>query len=73
MDIEYHYYITYLIALACGFKIHEAYIIAYSSQIVDDNDIKYTIYDKYNKKILYKNFVSSITSKNIYLYNLKKI
>lgn len=73
MDIEYHYYITYLIALACGFKIHEAYIIAYSSQMVDDNDIKYTIYDRYNKKILYKNLIPSITEKNINLYKLEKV
>ncbi len=41
--------------------------------MVDDNDTKYTIYDKHNKQILYKNFVSSITKKNIYLYDLKKI
>ncbi|HCJ66917.1 MAG TPA: hypothetical protein DHV62_06220 [Elusimicrobia bacterium] len=37
MDIEFHYYITYVIALRSGFKPDEAYIIAYSSQYTDSN------------------------------------
>jgi len=43
MDIEFHYYITYLIALKAGFNSEEAYIIAYSSQYVDNNDIIFEI------------------------------
>ena len=41
--------------------------------MVDDNDIKYTIYDKYNKNILYKNLISSVSEKNINVYKLEKI
>lgn len=37
MDIEFHYYITYLVALEAGFAQEEAEIIAASSQMVDDN------------------------------------
>lgn len=43
MDIEFHYYITFLIAGKAGFSEKEAYTIAYTSQYVDDNDIKYEI------------------------------
>ncbi len=37
MDIEFHYHMTYLIALRAGFNKDEAYTIAYTSQYVDDN------------------------------------
>ncbi len=37
MDIEFHYYMTYIIARRAGFKSDDAYIIAYSSQYTDDN------------------------------------
>ncbi|MEW6161851.1 MAG: DUF6765 family protein [Nitrospirota bacterium] len=37
MNIEFHYYITYIIALRAGFKPDDAYVVAYSSQYVDDN------------------------------------
>lgn len=37
MDIEFHYYTTYLIALKSGFRREEAEIIATSAQMVDDN------------------------------------
>jgi len=43
MDIEYHYYITFIIALNAGFGKDEAYKIAYSSQYTDDNDTVYEI------------------------------
>lgn len=39
MDIEFHYYITYLIAARAGFKPADAAIIAQASQGVDDNHI----------------------------------
>lgn len=39
MDIEFHYYMTYLIAARAGFKPADAAIIAQASQGVDDNHI----------------------------------
>lgn len=55
MDIEFHYYITYFIALKAGFKPEDAYIIAYSSQYVDDNTVIYKVSqgtaDAYNNYI----------------------
>jgi len=43
MDLEFHYYITYLTALAAGIVVTDAYKIAYSAQFVDDNLISYKI------------------------------
>ena len=43
MDKEFHYYITYFIALKAGFNEQNAYIIAYSSQYTDDNTAEYVI------------------------------
>jgi hypothetical protein len=43
MDIEFHYYITYIIACKAGFKPEDAYIIAYSSQYTDANHTVYPI------------------------------
>lgn len=43
MDIEFHYYFTYLIAARAGFDPISSYIVAYSSQFVDDNVIIYEI------------------------------
>lgn len=37
MDIEFHYYMTYIIARKAGFSSDDSYIIAYSSQYTDDN------------------------------------
>jgi hypothetical protein len=37
MDIEFHYYITYVIALRAGFNAEDSYVLAYSSQYTDDN------------------------------------
>lgn len=42
MDIEFHYYITRLIAARAGFSAEDAGIVAWSSQYTDDNS---TIYD----------------------------
>jgi len=39
MDIEFHYYMTYLIAARAGFGSAQAVIIAQSAQEVDDNHI----------------------------------
>ena len=37
MDVEFHYYITYLVAARSGFPPTDAKILAYSSQYVDNN------------------------------------
>lgn len=56
MDIEYHYYMTFIIALRAGFTKDEAYKIAYSSQYTDDNDTVYKINEGQNNA--YENFIS---------------
>ena len=56
MDIEFHYYITYLIAARAGFSPKSSYIIAYSSQFVDDNIIAYKI--SYGNSQYYRNYIS---------------
>jgi len=43
MDIEFHYYMTHLIALRAGYKPDDAFTIAYASQYTDDNQTPYTI------------------------------
>jgi len=48
MDIEFHYYITYLIAARAGFSPEDALTLAHASQYVDDNNAPYTI-DKRQK------------------------
>jgi hypothetical protein len=55
MDSEFHYYMTYIIALRAGFKADDAYTIAYSSQYTDDNDTPYEIL---GEDVPYKNYIS---------------
>jgi hypothetical protein len=55
MDREFHYYMTYIIALRSGFEADDAYTIAYSSQYTDDNDTPYEILGDDNP---YKNYIS---------------
>ncbi len=73
MDIEYHYYITYLIAIKSGFEIHEAHTIAYSSQFVDDNCYEYVIYSTNDSQIGYKNFISAINKKDLNSHKLNEV
>ncbi len=56
MDIEYHYYITFIIALRVGFRKEQAYKIAYSSQYTDDNDTPYKINE--GQEDMYENYIS---------------
>lgn len=56
MDIEFHYYITHILAEKAGFSSEDAQIIAYASQYVDDNNQQYTI-DK-DKPDEYQNYIS---------------
>jgi len=55
MDKEFHYYITYIVALKAGYNPHDAYVIAYSSQYTDDNNEEFEISkgapDKYHNYI----------------------
>ena len=57
MDIEFHYWITGIIAREAGFDEEEAKIIAYSSQFVDENDVSITVNDRSTNKG-YRNFIS---------------
>jgi hypothetical protein len=43
MDFEFHYYITYIVALKAGYSPHDAHLIAYSSQYTDDNTEEFEI------------------------------
>ncbi len=60
MDIEFHYYITYIIALRAGFTKDEAYILAYSSQHTDDNTEVYKISE--GTKDEYSNYISQTSN-----------
>ncbi len=57
MDIEFHYWITGIIADRAGFSKEEAQTIAYSSEYVDENDISYSIINRKDKSE-YTNFMS---------------
>lgn len=57
MDIEFHYYITGVIARRAGFSEDEAKIIAYSSQFVDDNDVILNIKNRKTGGV-YSNYIS---------------
>jgi hypothetical protein len=56
MDIEFHYYITYIVALRVGYHPHDAYLIAYSSQHTDDNNKQYEISKGTSDE--YRNYIS---------------
>jgi len=43
MDIEFHYYMTYLIAARAGFSPAQASLIAQSAQEIDDNHIPVSV------------------------------
>lgn len=56
MDIEFHYYVTYLIACRAGYSSDEAVIIAHATQSVDDNHIPVSVY--WGLEPPYKNRIS---------------
>lgn len=56
MDIEFHYYITHLVAIRAGFKTEDAYILAYSSQHTDDNTTIFKIIQ--GTAAVYSNYIS---------------
>jgi hypothetical protein len=57
MDIEFHYWITGILAKEAGFTEKESGIIAYSAQFVDENDVSLTVRDKTTGED-YINFIS---------------
>ncbi len=56
MKIEFHYYITHLIAARAGIRGEPLRILAHTSQLTDDNDTVYPIRD--GRKALYWNRIS---------------
>ena len=56
MDIEFHYYMTYLIAAKAGLDTTSSRVLAYSSQFIDDNDIVFEV-DK-GQGSAYRNYIS---------------
>jgi hypothetical protein len=57
MDLEFHYWMTAIIARRAGFDEGEARTIAHSSQLVDDNDVRYSIID-WGTGMVYRNYIS---------------
>jgi hypothetical protein len=57
MDIEFHYWMTGLIAHGAGFNLDDARIIAYASQYVDENDLCLEIEDRSSSE-KYWNYIS---------------
>jgi len=56
MNIEFHYYITYLVAARAGLGADDAATLAHACQYVDDNDMKFEI-DK-GEASAYRNYIS---------------
>lgn len=56
MDIEFHYYMTYLISARAGYSPTEATIIAHAAQAVDDNHIPVRLMDSQGQH--YENAIS---------------
>lgn len=56
MDIEFHYYITHLIAAKAGFRGNDLSVLTYSSQFTDDNDREYKI--RMGRNLFYNNRIS---------------
>ncbi len=57
MDIEFHYYMTGIIARAAGFSEAEAKTIATASEYVDENDVRLRIEDRSGGRP-YENYIS---------------
>ncbi len=56
MDVNFHYYATYLVAARAGYCQADARVIAHACQMVDDNDTKFKIDAGYPSE--YSNYVS---------------
>lgn len=60
MNIEFHYYITKILALEAGFEEDEADILAHSSQLVSDNRIKFKVMVDEDEDEIFENSISQI-------------
>jgi hypothetical protein len=60
MDIEFHYYMTFIVALRAGFASNDAYVLAYSSQHTDDNTTIYKISQDTDEP--YSNYISQTSN-----------
>ena len=72
MDIEFHYYVNYLIAVAAGFQKDVAFKIAYCAQYVDDNSWAYEISNE-NGDMIYRNQISQTFDLTLPESDLKRI
>lgn len=61
MDLEFHYYLTFIVAAHAGYSCEQAQCIAYSSQYVDNNLYSYKIFCPRHLNI-YENEVSATLS-----------
>ena len=57
MDIEFHYWLTGLVAKRSGFSDDEARTIAYASEYVDENDVCFQVRDRHGAAS-YGNYIS---------------
>jgi hypothetical protein len=64
MDIEFHYYMTYIIARRAGFSSNDSHVIAYSSQYTDDNTDDKTgpFYISQDTPNAYERYISQTTN-----------
>ena len=72
MDIEFHYYMTYLIAAKAGFESEQAFKLTYSSQYVDNNDKVFEVRDELGES-QYQNYISQTRNILKPQYQLKRI
>lgn len=73
MDIEFHFYITQLIAQRAGFSPEDSRIIAYSSQYTDDNVDYYTVIggpEPYNNYISQTMDITTPQEDRLWIYPL---
>jgi hypothetical protein len=56
MDIEFHYYMTYLVAAKAGMGPDDALTIAHAAQYVDNNDVRFEI--NKGRGTAYRNYIS---------------
>ena len=70
MNIEFHYYINYLLCVEAGFNVHDALKIVYSSQYVDNNTKQYCIKDNDS---IYSNILTQSYNPNLSLEEMMTI
>ncbi len=56
MKIEFHYFVTHLIAARAGFRGDDLRVLTHASQLTDDNDTVFKV--KHGRRIVYTNRIS---------------